>query len=824
MLTPAKIKPTRRDQLLAKAAAAVNWPELLDKLSARAESEPGKRQCLNPLLSETAAACDLAMTETGEAVSLYERSDPPPAAAFADALPPIQSARAQGVLEPLELVKIMDLLAHTAAARAFYPRHTDCPRLAEWAGLLDDCHELRRSLVRSIDRDGSVLDTASPALGSLRSQLRTLKERIHRKLGEIVAREPETVLQDNFFTQRGQRYVVPVKAAERSHFKGIVHDTSASGQTVFMEPEELIEPNNRLRLLEAEIEAEVLRVLRALSAAVGAGADPLLEDQRVLVHLDQVRARARLSLDLKATRPRVNDRGRVGLRAARHPLLVLRGHEAVANAIELGRDFQALLISGPNTGGKTVGLTMLGLFAFMTRAGIFLPAESDSEMALFKEVYAVIGDEQDLARDLSSFSSHLMDLIGILQAAEPGALVLLDELMSSTDPEEGAALAAALLVGLRDRGALIVATTHFPALKSFAHHQQGFANASYAFDPETLSPNYRLLIGIPGRSLGIEIAARLGLDPGLIKKARAEMDESSKRTESLLGELSKKLAEVEEERTVLANERRKAAELAREYRELRERLAEKEREFKQTAQLKLREAIHRTEEELKGIVSPLKGPTGDPKKARENLRLVRAKVDSSYGEAGEGEALDWSRARKGDQVSVAPLGIVAELLENPPPRVKNDTTLKVRVGQLTVKVEAGKIRALPPKKVEEKKSILETAKKKPHPPERRPPARLVSDAASPAAGPILPPAPGNTLDLRGERVHEAESQVERFLDESCRNHLPNAFIIHGHGTGALKQVVRDLLAMSPYVESFRPGERGEGGDGVTMVTLKEWGY
>lgn len=819
-----KLSGERAEQevLLAKSQGALKWPEVLLALSARAESEPGKRECLGPELYETAAACEMALVETGEMVLLFERGDAPPATPFREILPLVETARAQGVLEPLDLIKIADLLQNADAVKNFFSSHREQTRLGEWAARLDPVGPLRRALFRSLDHDGSVLDTASAELHALRKKHDILKERIHRRLSELVTRDPEAILQDNFYTQRGQRYVVPVKAAFRKDIEGIVHDTSASGQTVFVEPAELVEPNNQLRLIEAEIEAEVRRILRELSEEVGKAGNEVITDQQALTHLDGLRARARLALDLRAHRPQVNDRGRVRLFSARHPLLLLRRQEAVANDLHLGEGYRVLVVSGPNAGGKTVGLTMLGLFALMTRAGMFIPAGPDSEMAVFTEVYAVIGDEQDLSRDLSSFSAHLGDLSAILPAAGDRSLVLLDELMNSTDPGEGAALASAFLAALRDRGATVMATTHFPSLKSFAHQEPGFQNASYAFDPASLKPTYQLLIGMPGRSLGLEMAGRLGLPKEVIARARGEMDESAARMESLLGEISARLAEVNQERLDLAAVKSKMTAEAKEYSRLREEVYEQERELKKTAKAATRELIKKAELEIENLVVTLRKKPAvrreDMLPIRDQLKNLQGKIESEIGEPTDpGERPDWSKLAAGHKVAILPLLMEGELLEVPA-NVRDETKVKVRMGKLEVMVEARKVRRIAEKRKPE--TVLEKSKPK-KPREVKRDRRETRETAY--TGPVLPPSAANTLDLRGQRLHEAETMVEHFLDRACREHRQNVFIIHGHGTEALKRMVRETLGLSPYVETFRPGEKGEGGDGVTMVQLKEWG-
>jgi len=815
--------PPAKEQLMAKARMWVGWHELLKALAERAESEPGKARCAEPELGKTLPACEIMLSETDEMVSLYRGGESPPPTPINDVAHLVELARAEGTLEGEDLVKVMNLLSFAARAANFYSALPRDARLRQWAQRLSPLPAFLKKLKKSIDADGAVLDGASPELGSLRSGLRTLRQRVHRRLNELVARNEGAVLQDDFYTQRNNRYVVPVKASQQDRFKGIVHDASASGQTVFIEPSELVEPNNRIRLAEAEIEAEARRILRELSRAVKQHANEILENMGVLAHLDAVRARARLAKDLEAARPALNDSGIMNLKAARHPLLVLRGHEVVPNDLELGGERTVLVISGPNAGGKTVGLCTLGLFALMVRAGMFITADPDSGMAVFEEVYAVLGDEQDVSKDLSTFSSHMLDVIGILRAAGPNSLILLDELMGSTDPEEGSALAAAALSRLRRQGAVVAATTHLPALKSFAHGEPGFLNAGYAFDPHTLSPTYKLVVGVPGQSLGIDVARRLGLEEDLVEKARTEVGGQARRMESLLAEISSRLSELDRQAREAAQEKRRLERTMEEYRELRHRAEEHEREAKRLIKSKVREAVREAEHQLENIVEPVKrrrAPARDEVlRARERIREFKKELDRRYGEDEplQAEPIDWARAQKSDRVMVLPLKVEAVLTDVPEGEIKNHTEIQVMMGKVKARVPAERIMKLP--------ETGASGAKEPRPPasRKRPESPITVQRDDQAAAASLPPADNNTLDVRGKRAAEAEAEVDEFLDRACRRNLPNVFIIHGHGTGALKRLVREQLGLSPYVESFRPGERGEGGDGVTMAVLKDLG-
>jgi len=816
------------DDLLQRSKAALGWPELLKALEGRAASEPGKRECLDPVMYGTAAACEIALQETEEMAGLFTRGDPPPSAPIADVAPRVEAARADAVLEPEDLVKVSDLLGHAALAAAFFPERDKVGRLAEWAAKLDEIKPLRRALERSIDRDGSILDTASPTLGSLRKKRETLSLRIHKRLSELVARHQDDLLQDSFYTQRGERYVLPVKSSARNKMKGIVHDASGTGQTVFVEPEELIEPNNKLRLIVAEIDEEIRRILFDLSQQVGRAADQIVVNQRTLAHLDAVRARARLAVDLEASRPKIVERGAINIKAARHPLLALRGHEVVPNDLALGDDARVLVISGPNAGGKTVALTMVGLIALMARAGMFVPADPGAEVALFSEVYAVIGDEQDLSRDLSTFAAHLMDVRVLLDEAGPSSLVLLDELMSSTDPDEGSALGAAALARLRDCSALVIATTHFPSLKSFAHEREGFMNASFSFDPKSLSPTYKIMTGIPGRSMGIEMARRLGLPAEVVDEARSRIDESELRMESLLAELADRIAFMDEEGLALDRLKRENEAMFAEYQSLLDQSRKREKETRRETREAIRNAVRQVEDELDKMMGELKVKgavrRGDVLVVRRRIAGVKDEAEARWSEDEAGGGVDWVRAKAGDRIKVAPLGVEASLVEVPAGEVGEGDKVKVRIGKMIVMVEAGRIFPLPEAKSVSGADLLKP-KPKPKPkPKKKKTSRPKKDhggalAAATSDSPVLPQTKRNTIDLRGLRYNEAEAIFENFLDKAAGEFTPNVFIIHGHGTGALKKMVRELLAISPYVKEFRPGERGEGGDGVTMAEL-----
>jgi DNA mismatch repair protein MutS2 len=801
--------------LLSKSERVLGWPELCLALAQAAASESARAICRDLPLAVSRVQAEELLADTAEAVGLIQRGSSPPLAAFDQVGKAVESARLEAVLPGEVLAQIAVILSQAQDLKKFFrDKKSVAPRLSAKAAGLDPCRDLLDDLTRSLDLKGAVKDTASAALKHLRDRHQTLRHRMLARLDQLLA-DPDLAehLQDRFYTQRGSRYVIPIKSDARPRFQGIVHDSSASGATLYLEPAEMVEANNSLRMVEIEIETEIQRILRELSREVKENAPVILMDERILTELDLLRAKARLSLSFGGSRPELNDQGVIALRQARHPLLALRGLAVVPNDVSLGGNSRVLLISGPNAGGKTVCLKMIGLLALMARAGLFLPAAADSTMAVLPQVFADIGDAQDLSLDLSTYSGHVLNIIGVLRAADKNSLVLLDELVASTDPIEGVALAGALLRRLCAQAAITVATTHFGALKAFAQKQTGFVNGSFDFDLDTLSPTYRLVQGVPGRSLGIQIAAQLGMPAEIVAEAKGLLDQTQLQADELLSELEHQRKKLALELTDAGRERERIRTMAEEYRERLARMEAEEREFRKTVKARIREEVAKARTEVKKALGGLTRA-----KTAKEVEVVRRQVAAveqviearmPIAELPEGAKPDLAELHEGDRVMVLPFRQEAVLLADPDPRLGDKGTVRVRMGGVKLSVEAEALRELP-KDYKPKKMPIKAWQEK----------REKEKEEDPS---ILPPAPTNSLDLRGQRAHEVESQVDQFLDEACRRRLPNVFIIHGHGTGALRQVVREYLATSPYSRSFRAGEPAEGGDGVTMVILKDIG-
>src|SRR5574337_347602 len=526
------------DSLSEHAAQALEWPRLLEILAQHAQSAMGAAQCRSLSLSNSLADACLRQQETTEMVSLQGGSNPMPALAFPDIREQLTRSRKGGTLEAGELRDCAVVLTLMAEVGRYAESHTvEIQALVQVLAPLHDARRLRGILMAiegAIQSDGSIKDTASPALRRLTHQAQGLKQEMRQHLEQILhSKRYEDVLQESYFAQREGRYVVPVKADMRGRILGIVHDVSASGATVFLEPRELVALNNSIKVADLEVEREVQRLLRELSALVASNAEEIEQGFEVLAECDVIRARAEMSRRLKCNPVVLNSDGRIMLKQARHPLLLIAKDQVVANDIHMDETIRVLVISGPNTGGKTVTLKIVGLFALMVRAGLHLPCAPESEMAVFTDLYADIGDAQDLSRDLSSFSAHMTRMIRLLSeraarptsndCSAPRSLVLLDEPVASTDPQEGAALAESLLCRLAQLNMKVVATTHYGALKELAQTTSGFANASVEFDVKQLAPTYRLFIGIPGGSSALEIAGRLGMNAAILNDARRRL-------------------------------------------------------------------------------------------------------------------------------------------------------------------------------------------------------------------------------------------------------------------------------------------------------------
>ena len=663
---------------------------------------------------------------------------------------------------------------------------------------------LEEKITTSILEEDVIADNASPELADIRRHKRNAASKGRQILQRIIGSPSYSkVLQEAIITQRDGRFVVPVKAEFRSSLPGLVHDVSSSGATLFVEPMGVVQANNELKELEAKEKKEIERILSALSAEAASYHQDILEDYELLVRLDLIFARGQLSYKMNGSRPEIRRDGAIALRHARHPLL--DSAKAVPIDIELGRQFDTLVITGPNTGGKTVSLKTLGLLTLMAQCGLHIPADYGSAVSVYDRVLADIGDEQSIEQSLSTFSAHMVNIVKILEEADERSLILFDELGAGTDPIEGAALAIAIIEHVRQRGAKVAATTHYAELKTFAMTTPGVENASCEFDVETLRPTYKLLIGIPGKSNAFAIAQRLGLDPAVIDTAKAQMDSESVRFEDVLTQLEEKRQSLEKDRDAAARlraQREADAKRAREFREQMERAKDNARTRGEAeARRIIREARAQADaifEELNQLrrAQEKQADWQNVNQARTAIRsqLNQAEEDLRFRQEAEPIPAPSRPIRVGDQVELGGTRTRATVT------AVNGDKLQLAAGNMKLTVKAGEVRLIEEVEKEAKSG----------------PTRHVQTNIRTTGG----RAASTELDIRGMMTDEAELVVDQFLDHALMSKLNLVTIIHGKGTGALRQAVRQQLKRHPAVKSFRPGRYGEGEDGVTVVELK----
>ena len=783
---------------------ALEWEKLLALLAAHTRSTRGAACVRSGGLATDLAEARRRQQLTTEMARLLDGPDPVPVLTFPDVEDMLGRAGKGAVLETHELRDHALLLAIWDDVERYLARHAhDAPALTIVASVLAAGRELRNirtTLDASIHPDGSIRDSATPELRRLTHHANDLKQQIRRRLEDLL-QSPRyaEALQERYFAEREGRYVVPIKIDMQRRVPGIVHDVSASGATVFLEPRELVDLNNAIKVADREIDREVMRILRELSGRLADKAGIILAGLEALAELDTIAARAAFARQLKAHPVALNDEGRIRLRQARHPLLVLSKPHVVPNDLMLDQQVQVLVISGPNTGGKTVTLKIVGLFALMVRAGMHLPCEPESEMAVFPDLFADIGDAQDLARDLSSFSAHMTQMVQLLQqrAGRSHVLVLLDEPVTSTDPTEGAALAEALLCRLAALGMKVIVTTHYRSLKILAQTTPGFANASVGFDMPTLSPTYQLFMGVPGGSSAIEIAGRLGMEQTVLDEARQKLKAEDQSFEQMLGDLQAKQRQLSIDLARAVEARAEAERAAEQARAQLANLEATEREERKGIKRRLQEQFSRARAEVQATVDEVKREQKLIKAKEAKQRLIELEVQTSAELSPPVIPIPLEQLGVGDQVEIGALGMRGTLLESPSGKKR----VRVRVGE-------GELLATVANLVGVGRSSS--------------PSPAPAPASIPTATTIHPYLADEhrIVDVRGHAADEAIDRVTAALDRATLEGAPSLRIIHGHGTGKLKATLRTYLRGSPYVAQARPGERAEGGDGVTIVTIR----
>jgi DNA mismatch repair protein MutS2 len=800
--------------LQLEAADVLDWPKLLEALAIHAHSDQGKQRCRALQVESGLDQAEARQQETTEMAALREQADSFPSVGFPDISEILVRVGKGAWLEAPELRDCSLVLGAIETVAAYVARHPEAVLIQALARPLADqspIRRLKRSLDAAILPDGSIAESATPDLRRLTHHAQELKQRIRQQLEHILhSKRYAEVLQETYFAQRQGRYVVPVKVEMQGRIPGILHDVSASGATVFLEPRELVDLNNAIKVADLEIDREVRRILRELSALVAEHAEDLRRMIEILVEVDVITAKAALSRQLRAAPVSLNDQGRIMLRQARHPLLMLAREHVVANDLLIDESVAVLVITGPNTGGKTVTLKILGLFALMVRAGLHLPCDPDSDMGLFPSVYADIGDAQDLTKDLSSFSAHITKMVQLLRevatndAARDGSsvvrqvLVLLDEPVTSTDPTEGAALASALLSQLAQRGLKVAVTTHYNELKALAQSSGGFANASVQFDLQTLAPTYRVVMGLPGGSAALDIAGRLGMEASILDDARNRLQWNDRLLERLLSDVQERQRELTADLDRARQARQDAEEASEAANRLLTDLRETEREERKGLKRKLAQEFQRARAQVQATIDELKRDQKLEKAKEAKARLAHMEVQSQRETSPHITTVDASRLDVGSRVELSGLGLTGVLLESPHGKKR----VRVKVGEGAVLATVNDLIGIDAPRP----ASSGRGREKLVPPETSVP--VVEDDGATA------------VDVRGQAGDEALESVVAALDRATLAGKPFLRIIHGHGTGRLKVVLRDYLTGSPYVTRFRAGERAEGGDGVTIVELK----
>ncbi len=736
---------------------------------------------------------------TAEAETLFYKTGRSPVDDFPDMRHCLERMHAALFLSTGELLGIASCLKAARIAKDILAKEVgEESYLYNLAGLLITHRSAEEEINRCIINEDEIFDGASPALARIRRAMRLANEKVREKLNSMIRSTAyQKYLQEPIITIRNGRFVIPVKQEYRQQVPGLIHDQSSSGATLFIEPSAVVELGNEYKKLLAEEADEIERILTELTAMLAPYADEIREDLNIMGQIDLVFAKAKLSRELNAVMPRLNRNNYVRIVRGRHPLIP--ADRVVPIDIWIGRDYRSLIITGPNTGGKTVTLKIVGLFALMVQSGIFVPANEGSEFPVFEHIYADIGDEQSIEQSLSTFSSHMKNIVGILDKADENSLVLLDELGAGTDPIEGAALAMSILEELNDRRCICVSTTHYSEIKAFAMTHEGMENASMEFDIDRLCPTYRLYIGIPGKSNAFEISSRLGLPSSIIDKAKSFLKGEDVRFEDIISSAQSQHRIAEEERKMAEEARAELEKLRADAERERKKLDEDRNRLQAKAKEDAKRIVADTKREMEKLIVEIRSIKDIDRSAadraiqaaRDTLRATETAVNEKEAIKKEDNTKPPKTVRAGDTVNIVTLDQKATVLSAPDS--KGDVMVQAGVMKLNVKLKDIRL-------IKEKKAAAPTSGK-----------------VGLGAGKQV----GLELDVRGMLVDEANIIVDRYLDDAYNAGLSEVNIIHGKGTGALRTGIQAFLKRHPLVKGYRMGSYGEGDAGVTVVTLKK---
>ena len=778
---------------------ALELDKILEMVAKETTCEDGEALARSIKPAYTPGEVRRLLEETDAAFVLMAKFGAPSFTGMKNVTNALRRAQAGGGLGLRELLDIGGTLRAIRSLQQWHSKNAGMHTvLSPRFGILAPNKRLEEKIFTCIQSEEEVADAASPALAAIRRKIRGAAVRVREQLDKLIhSQTHQKHLQEAIVTQRSGRYVVPVKAEFRGEVPGLVHDTSASGQTVFVEPMGVVELNNEIRVLRSDEQEEISRILLELSGEAGDFADSLIESYQFAVQLNVIFAKAQLAYRMKAVVPEIDEKGRTDLHSARHPLIAKE--KVVPTDITLGQDFDALIITGPNTGGKTVALKTLGLLTLMAMCGLMIPAGEGSRLPVYRHILADIGDEQSIEQSLSTFSAHMVNIIRILDVADGESLVLLDELGAGTDPVEGAALAAAIIEELRRKGVRLACTTHYAELKSYALQTDGVENACCEFDVESLRPTYRLLIGVPGKSNAFAISRRLGLEGRIVDRAGELVNEENSSFEQVI-------ARLEERRREMENELEAARKAARQARETMRQSEARQAEAGQRAKREIDQAreeasriVQKTRQQADALLNELDELRRQQNKAlsaeqkarlRSGLRDLESSADPVRKRRRDGYQLP-RELRPGDSVVIFDIDKAATVLEAP-----KDGQVLVQAGIIKTRVQVENLRL---------SGEGQKAKAKP--------GRSVTKNVS-------APEIATSLDLRGMNVEEGLMEVDAFLDRAARSHVPQVTIIHGKGTGVLRAAVQQHLRRCSQVKSFRLGAFGEGESGVTVVEMK----
>ncbi|PYZ97279.1 endonuclease MutS2 [Alteribacter lacisalsi] len=787
---------------MKRVCRILEYEKMKKQLMQHAGSSLGKKRVERLMPVTDLEEVRLAQKATYEGAKILRLKGQAPLGGIRDIRASIKRAAIGGMLNEQELLDIASTIYGSRRFKQFIEQceedELNVPLLAELAASYVPLTDLERTIKQSIDENGEMLDSASSQLRTVRQQIRSHESAIRSKLENITrSSSARKMLSDAIITIRNDRYVIPVKQEYRGQFGGLVHDQSSSGATLFIEPDAVVSINNQLREARVKERQEIERILHELTAETAENGDELTLVVDAMEEADFIFAKAYYSREIKGTQPSLNEEGRLEFKKARHPLIP--SDEIVPIDVELGGSFQSLVITGPNTGGKTVTLKTIGLLTLMAQSGLHIPCEEGSEAAVFKKIFADIGDEQSIEQSLSTFSSHMTNIVSILDDLDHESLVLFDELGAGTDPTEGAALAISILDYVYKVGARVAATTHYSELKGYAYNREGVINASVEFDVETLRPTYRLMIGVPGRSNAFAISRRLGLRQDVIEEAQSQIGADTNKIENMIASLDDSRKQAEREMEETARHRREAERLHRELESEMDRFEQEKERAMEQAEQKAKEAVQKAKQEAEEIIEYLR-EVQKSNPAIKDHELIEAKkmLDEASPELRTGKkpkkqkktaGVEADKLMPGDEVKVISFDQKGHIVEK-----VSDKEFYVQLGMMKMKVKTADLQYLSRPKQEQKTPLAAVRGKDAH---------VKSE-----------------LDLRGERFEDAMLLVDKYLDDALLAGYHQVSIIHGKGTGALRKGVQEKLKRHRNVTATRMGGMNEGGSGVTVAELK----